>query len=108
MNDWAPKRFWTEANVVERGGGFSVDLDGRAVKTPDKAAADCADPCHGARRSPRSGRHRTGKIDPTTMPATRAANSAIDKVAPQHADVVALLAAYGENDLLCYRAGCAG
>jgi chaperone required for assembly of F1-ATPase len=38
------------------------------------------------------------------MPFTRAANSALDKVAPQFDEVVGLLAAYGGTDLLCYRA----
>ena len=38
------------------------------------------------------------------MPHTRTANSAIDKVMPQHAEVAALLADYGDSDLLCYRA----
>ena len=44
------------------------------------------------------------KIDPETMPVTRTVNSAIDKVAQQRAEVVDLLAAYGDADLLCYRA----
>jgi chaperone required for assembly of F1-ATPase len=38
------------------------------------------------------------------MPFTRSANAAIDKVAPQHAEVSDMLAAYGDADLLCYRA----
>lgn len=38
------------------------------------------------------------------MPATRAANSAIDNVAIQFAEVAGDLARYGETDLLCYRA----
>jgi chaperone required for assembly of F1-ATPase len=38
------------------------------------------------------------------MPMTRFANSAIDKVTPQFAEVAEMLAAYGETDLLCHRA----
>jgi chaperone required for assembly of F1-ATPase len=38
------------------------------------------------------------------MPFTRTANSAIDTVLPQKEAVVAMLAAYGASDLLCYRA----
>jgi chaperone required for assembly of F1-ATPase len=38
------------------------------------------------------------------MPLTRTANSALDKVAPQKAEVAEMLAAYGETDLICYRA----
>lgn len=103
MSDWAPKRFWMKAETVERDGRFAVDLDGRQVKTPYKqplllptrVMADAVAAEWQAQET---------LIDPRTMPVTRAANSAIDKVAPQHADVVAMLAAYGDNDLLCYRA----
>ena len=45
-----------------------------------------------------------GVIDPLSMPFTRAANSAVEKVAPQRAEVAAMLAGYGDSDLLCYRA----
>ena len=45
-----------------------------------------------------------GRVSPETMPATRAANSAIDNVAIHFAEVAGDLARYGETDLLCYRA----
>jgi chaperone required for assembly of F1-ATPase len=38
------------------------------------------------------------------MPTTRSANAALDKVMQQRDEVAQLIAAYGENDLLCYRA----
>jgi len=38
------------------------------------------------------------------MPLTGLANAAIDRVAPDPAAFAATLAAYGETDLLCYRA----
>src|SRR5690606_5836646 len=44
------------------------------------------------------------QVKPETMSATRAANAALDKVRGQFAEVAALLTAYGETDLLCYRA----
>ncbi len=100
---WARKRFWAEAAVAEEAGGFAVRLDGRPVRTPGRApllmptralaeavAAEWA--------------AQEGEVAPATMPMTRMANSAIDKVMPQRAEVVAHLAAYGETDLLCYRA----
>ncbi|MEL6268106.1 MAG: ATP12 family protein, partial [Pseudomonadota bacterium] len=43
-------------------------------------------------------------VDPRTMPLTRAANTAIDRVMPQVARVAGDLAGYAETDLLCYRA----
>lgn len=47
---------------------------------------------------------QTGEIDPRSMPVTRAANSALDKVIAQRAEVIDLIAEYAGTDLLCYRA----
>jgi hypothetical protein len=38
------------------------------------------------------------------MPMTRLANTALDRVAPEFDAVARIVAAYGETDLLCYRA----
>jgi chaperone required for assembly of F1-ATPase len=45
-----------------------------------------------------------GTVKPDTMPATRAANAAIDKTGPHRAQVAAEVAGYGATDLVCYRA----
>ena len=44
------------------------------------------------------------KIDPMTMPVTRSVNAALDKVFAQKDEVTDLIAAYGDSDLICYRA----
>lgn len=103
MSEWAAKRFWKEATPVVADAGYTVTLDGRPVKTPAKAplivpTADMA----GAIAAEWDA--QVDKIDPLTMPVTRGANAAIDKVTPQKAEVIELLAAYGDSDLLCYRA----
>ena len=36
MSDWKAKRFWKDAAVVTVEDGFTVELDGRRVKTPAK------------------------------------------------------------------------
>jgi len=103
MSEWALKRFWKNVDVTEGEGGYSVTLDGRTVKTPAKqplmlpsrALADAIAAEWEA---------QTEQVNPQTMPATRGANAAIDKVAVQHAEVADMLAAYGDSDLLCYRA----
>ncbi|HHC29946.1 MAG TPA: ATPase, partial [Rhodobacterales bacterium] len=101
---WKAKRFWTNTEVVEaEGGGYAIALDGRAVRTPAKAALTVptralAEAIAGEWEA------QEGELRPDTMPLTRTANSAIDKVAAQHEEVAALLAAYGETDLLCHRA----
>lgn len=103
MSEWKAKRFWKDAKVVEVDGGFTVELDGRAVKTPAKAALIVPTRAM-AEAIAAEWQAQDEHINPTTMPMTRTANAAIDKVAAQHAEVAELLAAYGDSDLLCYRA----
>ena len=103
MSGWAPKRFWTSAEVAEAPGGFAVTLDGRQVKTPAKAPLVVPSRAL-AEAIAREWQAQDEKIDPATMPVTRGANAAIDKVRSQHAEVAALIADYGGTDLLCYRA----
>lgn len=103
MSGWKARRFWKLASVEPDGAGWTVRLDGRPVKTPAKTALilptrAMADAVAGEWDA------QQGEIRPATMPVTRAANSAIDTVARQKAAVVAMIAAYGETDLLCYRA----
>lgn len=103
MSEWKAKRFWKQAGVVESGKGFGVELDGRPVHTPGKhplvlptrAMAEALAAEWDAQQ---------GYIDPRAMPLTRAANSAIERVAPQRAAVIAALAEYGDTDVTCYRA----
>ncbi len=103
MAAWAAKRFWTDTSVVNALDGYTIHLDARPVHTPIKTplivptralAAAIAAEWHA----------QSGIVNPETMPFTRMANSALDKVAPQFDEVVELLAAYGASDLLCYRA----
>jgi chaperone required for assembly of F1-ATPase len=103
MTEWKLKRFWTEASVSEAVGGYAVLLDGRGVKTPAKTSL-VVPTVELARAIADEWDAQEGTIDPTTMPFTRSANAAIDKVTHQFDEVVNLLAEYGETDLLCYRA----
>ncbi|MGY9047236.1 hypothetical protein P775_17045 [Puniceibacterium antarcticum] len=103
MSEWAPKRFWTASEVTKAEGGFAVALDGRPVKTPAKAALVVPTPAL-AQAIAAEWDAQGDKIDPTSMPFTRGANAAIDKVRIQHGEVADMLAAYGDSDLLCYRA----
>ncbi|MGH1413987.1 MAG: ATP12 family chaperone protein [Pelagimonas sp.] len=103
MSDWAPKRFWKAAEVVETADGFAVTLDGRTIKTPAKTPLVV--PTRGlAEAIAAEWDAQEDKVDPATMPFTRMSNSALDKVATQFAEVADMLAAYGDTDLLCYRA----
>ena len=103
MTGWAPRRFYQVATAEPEDAGWTVRLDGRPVRTPAKAPLilpnrTLAEAIAGEWAA------QEGTIDPASMPLARAANSAIDKVALQRPEVVAMLAGYGETDLLCHRA----
>ncbi len=103
MSVWPAKRFWKLAEVVKLDAGFTVHLDGRAVKTPAKNALTLPTSAL-ALAIAAEWNAQDGKVDPETMPMTRRANSALEKVAPQREAVIDELAGYGASDLLCYRA----
>ncbi len=103
MSEWAMKRFWTETTVQQGDAGFEVKLDGRSVKTPAKQAL--AVPTEVMAAAIRDEWDEQDKeVDPTSMPWTRSANAAIDKVTVQRQEVADHLRSYAETDLLCYRA----
>src|SRR6056297_37025 len=103
MSEWALKRFWKETGIGETADGYSVMLDGRVVKTPAKTTLalptrDMAEVVAAEWDA------QEAEVKPGTMPFTRMANAAIDKVRIQHAEVADMLADYGDADLWCYRA----
>jgi chaperone required for assembly of F1-ATPase len=103
VSAWKPKRFWKEAVAQSCDGGFTVRLDGKAVKTPAKASFVLPTLAM-AQAAAAEWAAQDKEVRPETMPVTRAANSAIDKLGHQFDEVVDLLAEYGGSDLLCYRA----
>lgn len=103
MSAWKPKRFWKDAVADACDGGFTVRLDGKAIRTPAKAPFVLPTMAM-ARAAAAEWAAQDEELRPETMPITRAANSAIDKLGAQFDDVVTLLAEYGDSDLLCYRA----
>ncbi len=103
MSEWKARRFWKRAFVEPVDGGFQVLLDARPVRTPFKSPLVLpTEPL--AALIAKEWDAQEGEINPLSMPTTRAANSAIDKVAVQKDAVVAELAGYGASDLICYRA----
>jgi chaperone required for assembly of F1-ATPase len=94
------KRFYEGASV---GAGRAVLLDGRPVRTPGRAAL--AAPTEALAEAIADEWNAQGDlIDPRSMPMTGLANAAIDRVAADSAGFARGLAAYGEADLICYRA----
>lgn len=103
MSEWAVGRFWKVTSARKVDGGFTVFLDERSIKTPSKSPL-VVPTIELAEMLAVEWDAQSEKIDPKTMPATRMANAAIDKVSAQHGEVADLIAAYGDADLLCYRA----
>jgi len=98
-----PRRFYTRAEAVEQGAAFVLHLDGRPAKTPAKQLL--ALPTQAAAEAiAAEWREISDTIDPAAMPLTRLANSALDGVALQSAEVTDEILRYAGSDLLCYRA----
>jgi chaperone required for assembly of F1-ATPase len=97
------KRFYKEVSVAPSEGGYCILLDGKPVKTP--ARNQLALPTEALAAAIAAEWQSQGEaIVATTMPLLRLANTVIDGVAVNRADVIAAILRFGENDLLCYRA----
>ena len=96
------KRFYKDASVEELDGGFTVALDGRAVKTPAKQPLVIG--LEGlAEAVALEWRAQEDEIRHESMPMMRFVCTALDRVAPKRAEVVGETAKFAETDLLCYR-----
>ena len=97
------KRFYKKAEVSPRDGGYAVLLDGKPINTPagrrlmTQAAALAA-------AVAAEWLAQGEEILPQTMPLTRLAGTAIDKVSIARDAVVDEMVRYAGTDLLCYRA----
>jgi chaperone required for assembly of F1-ATPase len=97
------KRFWEAVSVEPEGDGWTIRLDGRAVKTPARAPLVVSSEAL-AEAIADEWRSIEEEIDPRAMPLTGLANAANDRVAPDRQAFAASLARYAEADLACYRA----
>lgn len=96
------RRFYETASIGEVA-PFQILLDGRAVKTPKKRAL--AVPTRAlADAIAEEWQAQKDVVDPSRMPLTRFANTAIDAVSETEAAVAADIVAYAGSDLVCYRA----
>lgn len=97
-----PKRFYEDAGVVPDEGGHLIALDGRPVKTP--ARRNLAAPNAGlAQAIAAEWAAQEDEIDPSTMPLTRLAHVAIDRMPEAHEAVARDVARFAATDLLCHR-----
>ena len=103
MEQKAAKRFYKQAEMVSLEGGFSVHLDGRALKTPAKAALILPSP-QMAEVIAGEFNDQQDEIVPDSMPIFSLASTVIDRILPQRDTLDDELTRYGLNDLICYRA----
>lgn len=97
------KRFWKAVTVEAGDDGWRVLLDGRSPKTP--AGASLVLPTQASAQLVADEWAAQGEfIDPATMPATRLAATAIDRVSQAREPVAEEIAAYAGSDALCYLA----
>ncbi|MBP1296604.1 chaperone required for assembly of F1-ATPase [Bradyrhizobium elkanii] len=98
------KRFYTSAGVAEADGGFSITLDGKAIRSP--SGKPIAVPTRAIADTVAAEWNAQGEtIDPMTMPLTRLANSVIEGVIDRVDEVADDAAKFLGSDLLFYRAG---
>ena len=102
------KRFWSTASVGWRDGlGHVILLDGKPVHIPSGSLLAVPGPALAAAIAAEwqaAGGEPGGAWRPTDTPLTQLAATALDRIAPDPLPTVDALAAYGETDLLCYRA----
>jgi chaperone required for assembly of F1-ATPase len=96
------RRICKDVAVIEADGCYAVTLDGRAMRTPGKRPLDLpsrnlAEAIAGEWRA------QGDKVDPHSMPLTRFANTATDRVAALRDAVASEVADYAQTDLLCHR-----
>ena len=96
-------RFYTDAGIEETSGGARLVLDGKPVRTPAKR--ELIVPTSALAGAIAAEWNAQGeKIDPTTMPLTRLANTVIDGLIGREEAIKDDIESYAANDLLCYRA----
>lgn len=100
------KRVWTTAIATWTGEGWGVLLDAKPLRlpsgptllVPQRALAEAV-----AAEWQAAGAE-SGTMDYTDVPLTRLAGTAQLRIVPDPAPTAAAIAAYGETDVLCYRA----
>ena len=99
------KKFYSRVHAATENGsdGYHIFLDGKAVKTPAKAALTLPSAAL-AEAVASEWRAQDDVIDPSTMPLTQLSSTAIDLVTTKYSDVIDQVAAYAATDLVCYPA----
>jgi chaperone required for assembly of F1-ATPase len=97
------RRFYDKVAIGREGNSVTVLLDGRPVRTPQggRLLLPTAALAAGVANEWSA---QGATIRPETMPLTRLATTATERIAPQRQAVVNAMLTYAGSDLLCYRA----
>ncbi|RIJ32982.1 ATPase [Henriciella mobilis] len=98
-----PKRFYKAVSTSAQDGGWRIELDGRPVKTPAKAALVLPSEALAALVASEWDA-QDEVINPAAMPLTRLANVAIDRTPDTRAELADEVAKYTGTDLVCHLA----
>ncbi len=97
------KRWYRATGIDQAPEDFGIELDGKPLRTPSKRPLRVPTETL-ARAIAGEWDGQDGVVAPATMPLTRLAATAIDRIAPDSTLVLANLAAYARSDLVCFRA----
>ncbi len=103
QNRELPKRFYEAASAAPDERGYGVRLDGRVVKTPARQALS-APTAELAEAIAKEWEDQREVIDPFTMPLTRLAHVAIDRIGDLRDQAADEVVRFATTDALCYRA----
>jgi chaperone required for assembly of F1-ATPase len=97
------RRFYKDVSVAGKNAPFSVILDARPLRTPLKRPLDLPTEAL-AQAVANEWERQAEKIEPHTMPLTRLANTALDRVVPELDRIIGEIVDFAGSDLVCYRA----
>jgi chaperone required for assembly of F1-ATPase len=96
-------RFYRDVVVEKTGEAYRVLLDGKPIRTPAGAAFLLPNESL-AQAVAEEWRAQSEKLKPESMPLTKLANTAIDRVAANRAAWIEQILAFAKSDSVCYRA----
>ena len=97
------KRFYADVAVGTDAGGFTILLDGKPIRTPERTVLTVRQRRLAEAIASEWAAQAT-EIRPTSMPLMQLATTAMDRVRGSRDKVVSDTASYVASDLLCYRA----
>jgi chaperone required for assembly of F1-ATPase len=96
------KRFFKNVEVTRVNGLFRVELDGKALHSPQHRCLEFASLAL-AEGVANEWRKQGEEINTFLLPLTQSVNTALDGVGPARESAITQITAYGNSDLVCYR-----